>query len=160
MRTKPCSDSAAGSRTVNIDIVKKNVDSRISKLLTLPELFLHYSQIRKKKCQLWRKLFRSLSWVQSSIKRDRLQPELCNGILAKARLTSTVARTCGAGTASWIWRCAPVIEGGKETHWHSFVTMPHLLMRKSFVLRAWKLRLSPGRAALPQSSGWSRPLFW
>lgn len=49
MRTKPCSDSAAGSRTVNIDIVKKNVDSRISKLLTLPELFLHYSQIRKKK---------------------------------------------------------------------------------------------------------------
>lgn len=48
-RTKTRASSVAGSRSVNIDIVKKNVDSRISKLLTLLGLFfLHYSLLRKK----------------------------------------------------------------------------------------------------------------
>lgn len=38
-RTKTRASSVAGFRSVNIDIVKKNVDSEISKLLTLLELF-------------------------------------------------------------------------------------------------------------------------
>lgn len=38
-RKKPSPYSAAGSRSVNIDIAKKTVDSRIGKLLTLPGLF-------------------------------------------------------------------------------------------------------------------------
>lgn len=38
-RTKACSSPAAGPRSVNIDVVEKNVDSSISRLLALLELF-------------------------------------------------------------------------------------------------------------------------